>query len=146
MITYVDSSYLARSYLADEPEHAPARALVEGGSLLVTSTMTLIEVTSALIRAHRVQRIADVDVLLQKLYEETSAGGQITLVRADLTEVETAARTIVRHFAIRALDALHLAIADQAARPLAEDGEDVAFASRDDGQRAAAAALGFVTI
>lgn len=146
VLTYVDSSILAASYLADEPGHDHARSLVEGGGPLVTGTITLLEVTSALMRAHRSRRIADLDVLLAKLYEETSIAGPVTLVRSDALDAENAARAIVRHFAIRALDALHLAIADQAARPLAEPGEDVGFASRDDGQRAAAAAMGFVTV
>jgi len=51
--------------------------------------------------------------------------------------------TIVRQHGLRTLAALHLAVADLTARPLAGDNEQVAFASRDAAQRAAAEQMGF---
>ncbi|WP_026875864.1 type II toxin-antitoxin system VapC family toxin [Jiangella gansuensis] len=143
-LTYVDSSVLVRSYLADEPEHAAARRLVESRSVLMTSTLALLEVSSTLVRAARSRRIGDVDTLLAKLYEEVSPTGPIALVRADTLDTENTARVLVRRFGIRALDSLHLAVAHLAARPLAGPGEDLGFASYDPDQRAAAADLGFV--
>lgn len=146
MLTYIDSSVLVHSYLADEPKHAAARGLIEGRTVLLTSTLALLETSSALVRAARTRRIGDVDTLLAKLYEEVSPTGPITLVRADMLDTENTARVLVRRFGIRALDALHLAIADLAARPLARSGERVGFASQDPAQRAAATDLGFVAV
>lgn len=146
MLTYVDSSVLVRSYLADEPRHAVARGLIEGRTLLVTSTLALLEASSALVRAARTRRLGDVDTLLAKLYEEVSPTGPITLIRADSLDTENTARVLVRRFGIRAFDALHLAIADLGARPLVGAGERVGFASHDAAQRAAAADLGFVAV
>lgn len=146
MLTYVDPTILVRSYLADEPGHAKARALVEGEHVLMTSTLALLEVASALIRADRAAHIGDVDTLLAKLYEEASPSGPVTLVRTDTRDTEETARVLVRRFGIRALDALHLATADLAARPLAGPDEDIGFAAHDDAQRSAAADLGFVPV
>jgi hypothetical protein len=56
------------------------------------------------------------------------------------------ARQLVRDHAVHALDALHLAVAELSARPLAGADEDVGFASRDTGQLAAAVSLGFVAV
>ncbi|MGH8774063.1 MAG: type II toxin-antitoxin system VapC family toxin [Jiangellaceae bacterium] len=142
----MDSSVLARAYLQDEFGHEAARALVEGSAFLVTSTLTLVDVTSALFRATHAGRVADVDTSLAKLDDETAPDGPITLIRADQLTAETVARQLVREHTLRALDALHLAVAELSARPLAGDGEEVAFASRDDAQRAAAVALGFVAV
>jgi uncharacterized protein len=64
----------------------------------------------------------------------------------DQLTAENMARQLVRNHAIRALDALHLAVAELSARPLADDDEDVDFASRDSTQLAAAVSLGFVAV
>jgi uncharacterized protein len=146
VLVYVDSSVLARAYLGDAPGHAEARALVEGQVAIVTSTLTLVEVTSALVRATRAGRVADLETLLEKLDDETQIEGPITLIRADQLTAENMARQLVRNHAIRALDALHLAVAELSARPLADDDEDVGFASRDSTQLAAAVSLGFVAV
>jgi hypothetical protein len=60
--------------------------------------------------------------------------------------IETMARQIVRAHGLHTLDALHLAVADLSARPLAGDDEEVGFASLDDAQRAVAEQLGFATV
>jgi predicted nucleic acid-binding protein len=143
---YVDSSVLVRSYLADEPGHEEARALIEGDKLLITATFTLVEVMSTLFRARKVKRLPDVDVLIEKLYEEASPDGPINLARPDPAATESAALTIVRHYSVRTLEAMHLAVADLAARPLAEPGEEIGFATFCDAQRHAARALGFVPL
>jgi predicted nucleic acid-binding protein len=146
VLVYLDSSVLARAYLSDEPDHQQARGLVEGEDFVVTSTLTLVEVTSALVRATSAGRVADLDTLLEKLDEETQAAGPVTLILADQLDAENIARQLVRDHALRALDALHLAVAELSTRPLAGDEEDIAFASRDAAQRSAAEALGFVVI
>jgi predicted nucleic acid-binding protein len=146
VLVYLDSSVLARAYLGDEPGHERARGLVEGEDFVVTSTLALVEVTSALVRATRAGRVADLETLLDKLDEETQVDGPITLIRADQLDAENVARQLVRDHVLRALDALHLAVAELSARPLAGDNEDVGFASRDSAQRNAAEALGFVVV
>jgi uncharacterized protein len=146
VLVYLDSSVLARAYLGDEPGHENARALLEGQDAIVTSTLTLVEVTSALVRATRAGRVADLETLLEKLDEETQVDGPITLIRADQLIAENIARQLVRDHALRALDALHLAIAELSARPLAGDEEDIGFASRDSAQLAVAESLGFVAV
>lgn len=144
MILYVDSSVLARAYLAEEVGHAEAVALLEGEDPLVSSTWTLVEVTSALARATRSGRAADLPGLLGALGADVGPDGPLTVLRADDTVVETRATGIGRDHALRALDALHLAVAEVAARPLAEPDEPVGFASRGVDQLRVAERLGFV--
>jgi uncharacterized protein len=159
VLTYLDSSILARAYLADEPGHDVAAALLaDPDHLLVTATWTVVEVTSALVRASRAARtldlpgllaLLDADTgpdwpgLLALLDADTGEAGPVTLLRAEQRRLEARTLEIVREHALRSLDALHLAVADVAARPLADLGTAVAFASRDDLQRRAATALGF---
>lgn len=146
MLVYVDSSVLARGYLRDEVGHDQAREMIEGAAFLVTSTLTVLEVTSALVRASSAGRTVNLDVLLSRLHFEISPDGPVTVIGGDQMLTETMARQIVREHGLRTLDALHLAVADLSARPLAGDDQDVAFASRDDAQRAVAEQLGFTTV
>lgn len=146
MLVYLDSSVLARAYLRDEAGHVEARSLVEGDALIVTSTLSLLEVTSALVRATRAGRASDLDTLLAKLDVETGPEGPVTLIRADQMKAETVARRLVRDHGLRSLDALHLAVAELSAKPLGGDDEELAFASRDDAQRAVATELGFLPV
>lgn len=74
--------------------------------LLVTATWTVVEVTSALVRAARGRRAAD----------------------------------------LRALLALHLAVAELAAVPLLDPGASLGLASRGAQQSAAGRALGYVVV
>lgn len=146
MLVYLDSSVLARAYLWDEDGHREAVALLDGEDLLVTSALTLLEVTSALVRAASGGRIGDLDGLLLALGADLSADGPVTVITADQQLAENAALSIVRRHGLRTLDALHLAVADLSARPLAGDDEPLAFASRDDAQRTAAEQLGFAPV
>jgi uncharacterized protein len=147
MLVYVDSSVLVRAYLPDEKGHQEARALLDGAEqLLVTSTWTVVEVTSALARAARGRRVEDLDAVLAVLAADTGDDGTVTVLRADAAQMERASTRIVREHAIRSLDALHLAVAKLAAVPLLEPGQRLGFATRDDAQRAVAEALGFVSL
>lgn len=147
MLVYVDSSVLARAYLPDEIGHQNAVELIYGAAhLLVTATWSLVEVTSALTRAVRASRgNDDLDTLLAAVDADLGNDGPVTLLRADQQAVEHRAREIIRQHALRSLDALHLAVAEIAAQPLTEPREPLGVATRDDAQRAAAHALGFVT-
>jgi hypothetical protein len=112
----------------------------------VTATFTLVEVTSTLVRARHTRGLPDADILIEKLYEEVSPDGPIDLARADPSATESAALTIVRHYALGPLEAMHLAVADLVVRQLTEPGEQVGFATHRESQRRAAKALGFVLI
>ncbi len=146
VLVYLDSSVLARAYLADEPGHADAAALVRADHLLVSGAWTSVEVTSALVRASRAGRLADLAGLLAVLASDTSDDGPITLLRANGEALESRATQIIQEHALRSLDALHLAYAELSAAPLAERDEPIGFASRDAAQTAAAQARGFVII
>ncbi len=147
MLVYLDSSLIVRAYLSDESGHQAALTLLDDPQhLLVTSRWTLVELMSALARAFRGNRAGDFNDAAIRMRADTSANGPITLLRADFEQVEATATRIVGEYAIRSLDALHLAVAELAARPLLEPGEPIGFASRDDAQWAVAEQLGYVTL
>ncbi len=60
--------------------------------------------------------------------------------------VEERALKLVREHALRALDAWHLAVAELTVPGLAEKGEEIGFASRDEAQATVAEQLGFKCI
>jgi predicted nucleic acid-binding protein len=143
LIAYLDSSVLARAYLADEEAHEQTLALLEDPQIApVTGSWTRIEVSGALVRAARAGR-ADARGLLALLDADLSAAGPVVVLGAPQDEVEEHALRLVREYAIRAMDARHLAVASIAARPLAEPGEAVGFVTRDESQLAVAKRLGF---
>jgi predicted nucleic acid-binding protein len=144
VIAYLDSSILARAYLADEDGHREAAALLGDPELaLVTGTWTQIEVSGALIRAARSGR-GDEQGLLALL--DADLAETVTVLQAPQQQVEAVALELVRSHAIRAMDAWHLAVAKLTVPGLAEGDEPQAFASRDDAQRAVAHKLGFVML
>ena len=146
MIAYLDSSILARAYLADEEGHEHAAALLEDPqTALVTGTWTRIEVSGALIRAARSGR-GDADGLLALLDADLGTDGPVTLLGVEQERVEERALGLVREHALRALDAWHLAVASLTVPALAEPGEEIAFASRDEAQAKVAGLLGFSRI
>jgi predicted nucleic acid-binding protein len=142
VIAYVDSSVLARAYLADESGHEEAARLLEDPEIgLVTGTWTRIEVSGALIRAAQAGR-GDAAGLLDLLDGDLGTDGPVTVVTADQEDIEERALYLVREHAIRAMDAWHLAVAVLTLPGLAEPGEDLGFATRDDAQSSVAAGLG----
>ena len=142
MIVYLDSSVLARAYLVDEPGHEQATALLADLEIgLVTGTWTRIEVSGALVRAARAGR-GDEAGLLELLDGDLGADGPVTVVAADQNEVEERALHLVREHALRVMDAWHLAMAVLTLPSLAEPGEDVGFATRDEAQSSVAVSLG----
>lgn len=148
MLVYVDSSIVVRALLSEEMGHREAVDLLESTEhLLVSATWTVVEASSALVRAARGARAGDdLAVLLAHLDAITGEDGPITLLRVDQRRIEERAVEIVREHALRSLDALHLAVAELGARPLATQDEDLAIATRDDAQAAAARSLGFVVL
>lgn len=133
---------LARAYLPDEEGHEAAIGLLEDlETLLVTGTWTRIEVSGALVRAARAGR-GDVLDLLAVLDGDLGPDGPVTVLAADQTDTQERAVSIVRTYGLRAMDAWHLATAILTMPALAESGERVAFASRDEEQSSVAEALG----
>lgn len=146
MIVYLDSSVLARAYLADEAGHEQTTSLFANRKLgLVTGTWTRIEVSGALVRAARAGR-GDETGLLELLDGDLGADGPVTVVAADQEKVEERALRLVREHALRAMDAWHLAVAVLTVPVLVEPGEEAGFATRDEAQANVAATLGLVTI
>lgn len=146
MIVYLDSSVLARAYLADEDGHEDAQALLFDPEIAtVTSTLTRIEVSGALVRAARAGH-ADADELLTLLDSDLSPEGSVTMLAVAQERAEEEALKLVREHALRALDAWHLAVAEITMPPLAERGEKLGFASRDEAQANVAQGMGFERI
>ena len=146
MIVYIDSSVVARAYLADEPGHEEATSLLENPEMgLITGTWTRIEVSGALVRAARVGR-GDEAGLLDLLDEDLGRDGRVTVVGARQADVEERALQLVRGHAVRAMDAWHLAVATLTLPSLAEPGEELAFATRDAAQATVAAGLGLLLV
>ncbi len=144
MLTYLDSSVLGRAYLADEPGHPEAVALLEDPEVfLVTSTLTRIEVAGLLVRAARAGR-CDQSALLVALRADLSVDGPVTTLVSPQSDVERVALEIATTHGVRALDALHVAVAELVARALVDNDESVGFATRDTAQAAVARAYGFV--
>jgi predicted nucleic acid-binding protein len=146
VIVYLDSSVLARAYLADESGHSDAVAMLEDPDLgLITGTWSRIEVSGALVRAARAGR-GDEKGLLSLLDADLATDGPVTVIAADREEVEAQALQLVREHAIRALDAWHLATAMLVLPSLVEPGEAIGFATRDQTQSEVAALLGLQAV
>jgi predicted nucleic acid-binding protein len=144
VIAYLDSSVLARCYLVDEDGHQQATALLDDTEIAtVTGTWTRIEVSGALVRAARTGR-GDEKGLLALL--DADLAGPVVVLGAPQDQVEQHALDLVRQYALRAMDAWHLAVAALVVPPLLGPGEPQAFASRDEAQRQVAEQLGFVAI
>jgi predicted nucleic acid-binding protein len=144
VIAYLDSSVLARAYLADEDGHEHAlRLLADPQIATVTGTWTRIEVSGALVRAARIGR-GDEAGLLALL--DADLAGSVVVLSAPQDQVEQQALELVREHALRAMDAWHLAVAKLTIPPLLQPGEPRAFASRDESQSAVAVELGFTAI
>ncbi|NNN19944.1 MAG: type II toxin-antitoxin system VapC family toxin [Acidimicrobiaceae bacterium] len=145
MIVYLDSSVLARIYLRDEPGHDEAVKLINNPEIgFITGGWTRIEVSGALVRAARIGRGNEKD-LLTLLDMDLAVDGLVTLVAADQEQVERSALNLVREHTIRAMDAWHLAVASLTFPSLVEPGEETGFATRDEAQSEVARLLGMLT-
>lgn len=147
MIAYVDSSVLTRAYLADEPGHDEARALLEDETVvLVTGAFTRIEVSGALARAERAGRHPSKQTAFEVLDGDLAEDGRILVVDAPEDEVQAGALALAREHGLRTLDAWHVALASIVLPQLADKGEPMGFASRDGEQAGVAAALGLAAV
>ena len=144
MIAYVNSSVLARAYLDDEDGSAEARRLLADPAVgKVTGSLTRIEVSAAIVRAARTGRRVPVERKLAVLDADLQPEGRIVVISAPADQVEAKALELARAHGLRALDAMHVALASIAIPSLARRGEPILFASRDGDQAAVAESLGF---
>ncbi len=144
MIAYVDSSVLARAYLDDEEGSAAAQRLLADPTVAkVTGRWTRIEVSGAIARAARSGRKVDRAEAFAKLDADLGPGGSIGELSGPDEQIEQRALELAREHGLRALDALHVALASIAVPPLADKGEPLGFASRDGDQADVARELGF---
>ncbi len=147
MIAYVDSSVLARALLTDEDGSKEAQRLLADRSIAkCTGRWTRIEVSAAIVRAARGGRGVAPARSLARLDAELRPGGRISVLVADDAEVEVRALALAREHGLRALDALHVALASIVVPKLADKGEPIGFASRDGEQASVAEALGFAAV
>jgi predicted nucleic acid-binding protein len=147
VIAYIDSSLIVRAYLEDEAGSVDAQRLLADRSVAkYTGRWTRIEASAAFVRAARAGRIETLSSALRELDADLHRGGRIKVLAADDAEVETRALAIAREHGLRALDALHVALASIAIPKLADKGEPIGFASRDGDQATVAESLGFAAV
>jgi len=140
-ILYADSSALLRAYLHDETGHGELRHLLfERGDTVVTSEITRLEIASAVQAAERAGRVRDAVVVLAGIEADFELGGSIALIELEARRALDDAYSLLRRFRLRALDALHLAVASAEAAV-----SEIVFVTRDADQAAAARALGLAT-
>jgi uncharacterized protein len=138
-LVYADTSALATAYLPDEARHPELRRLLlEGVDEVVTSAVTRVEVASTVSRAVGARRAGAAQRLLERFDADCEDDGPLTLVGLDPHPVLARAYEIVLVQRLRALDAIHLAVA-------IEEHVD-AFVTRDAHQARAAAGLGLAVI
>lgn len=138
---YVDTSALLRAYLPEEREHEEIEALIlKGQDPVATSEIARVEFASAARSAVLGGRARVLSSLLAKFDQDCGPGGPIRLLALDPAAVLPKAYELVTEHRLRALDAIHLAVALEQYRPIAAG--DVVFVTRDQDQAAAASALG----
>ncbi len=141
-LQYADPSALIRAYLEDETERTDLAAmLLEGRDPTVTSAIARVELASALRAAGRSGRLPTWEVRLDRIEADLAAEGRVKLIPLRADPILESARRLVLDHRLRALDAIHLAVALEDGRTLAA-GEELVFVTRDADQAAAAAALG----
>jgi uncharacterized protein len=132
---------VVRYYLPNDPGRNEVVALLNDDNVaVVTSTLTRIEASGALVRAARLARVDPGNALAR--LDQDFADGVITLVGADQADIELNALHIVRTYGIRALDALHIATAQLVLTELAGPGDTSVFVSRNNEQANAAKRVG----
>lgn len=142
-LLYADSSALVRAYFADEPDHAELRAvLLESTDPVVTSEIAHLELTGAVRAAARAGRLPRWEDLLSRIDTDVAAGARVQLLALRPDAVFPVARRLLLEHRLRTLDAIHLAVLLEDCPAIAEPAETI-LVTRDDGQAAAAAALGF---
>lgn len=141
-VLYADASALVRAYLPAETDHERLREmLLAGTEKVITSELSRVEHASACRAAARAARVHAFQDLLDRFDAHTRDEGRILLLVLRPQAILPLAYDLVAAHRLRALDAIHLAVALQDGRAVAR-GDDLAFVTRDADQAAAATALG----
>jgi len=145
-LLYADTSAILRAYLVDEPDHEVLRStLLHGTEPVVVSEVARIELASAMARVGRSGRLPNWKSVLEQIDNDFGDAGPIALVAIRAETVFPAARRLAVESGLRAMDAVHLAVATEECPAIAA-GDDVVFITRDREQANAAAALGLVVL
>ena len=139
---YVDSSAVAAAYFPDEQQHSFLHDLVFGDSFdVVTSTLTRVELSSAIRSASEARRVPDPAVLWNAIDADLGPAGPISVLVLRADPILTLAVGIVRQHRVRTLDAIHLAVAlEDGTRAAAPDV--LVFTTVDQRQAEVARSLG----
>lgn len=138
---YVDTSAFVRAHLPDEPEHRElANLLFAGEHDVLTSDLTRVEFASALASARDAGRVRHEGPALARFDEDTDSGVVSMVPLAPHRILPVARRLVLDHPALRALDAIHLAVALNDVPKLI--GEPPTMVTRDRRQAEAAKANG----
>jgi len=140
-VYYADTSVIARAALPNEVGHAAAKALIlSDEDSVLTSQWTLLELAAVAARSLRDRGSAvqtafrdEIDRLVER---------RVLLLDCEQGLLLDRAREIAAGQAVKAMDAVHLAVADLIARPLATP-HPLHFATSDKAQGRAADVLLF---
>jgi uncharacterized protein len=139
-IYYCDTSAVARALLPAEPGHARAQSLVMSpDNVIVTSEWTMVELAS--VRARRLDGKPAAQAAMRAELDRV-IDRHIWLLTCDQGLLLDRTQALIAQHRLRTMDALHLAVAELVARPLAQP-RDVEFATADLQQAAAANRLHF---
>lgn len=108
---------------------------------MIASELVRVELARAAKNAERARRIVDLRLVLERI--EADLGGHIGLVDLEPATILPSARELVLEHRLGTLDAIHLAVAVEERR---RSPDTLVFVTRDAGQAAAAAALGFALL
>ncbi len=139
-VVYCDSSALVRAYLADEAGHSGlSRLLLDPRRLVATSALTEVEMVAAIRAAARAgRRFATRTWPSPKPSADMGTGGPVALLALESGHVLPRARALCEIHRLRALDAVHLAVAlAEAAGARADDADRLRHPGRRPGRRGA---------
>ncbi len=140
---FAETSAIVTAYAADEADHPRMLAVLFGDQgPVLASELVRLEFAAAMAAAARAGRIDDAAPVIARL-DADCAEGPIRLLALRGGSVLDRAARLVREYRLRSLDAIHLAVALEDARPLAHP-EPITFLTRDQRQADAARSLGFL--
>jgi len=144
MIVYAEPSVLVR--LLRPTKFGNDRAGVFRGSpdvQIITTSMALLECTSAAVRSARHLGLEPDAVLAELTALVDPEAGLVLLVDMAHAETEALAVHVARETGLRAMDSWHVACAELCFRELAEPGETLTFATRSVEQAGVARSRGW---
>jgi uncharacterized protein len=144
---YADTSAIIRAYLRDEPDQpALQRLLLGGAEAVVTSEITRVEFGGAMVRATRAGRIRRATDFIRRFDRDCDDDAAISLIPFDRDMALRSAQRVAVDHGLKALDAVHLAVALAAATAASATVEPFRFVTRDQDQAMAARAEGLTVI